>query len=122
MTDITIRPLTSKDLFPISAILRKIGIKELRTVLPSSNISSLTKGGSETRNAGLSLLIDISGIIISNLPSAEKEIYAFLSSITETSEEELRDMPLSDFLSLIRRLFSSEGVKDFFSHLVRSFQ
>ena len=122
MTDIPIRTLTSKDIFPVSAILRKIGIKELRPVLSSTTISTLTKGGEESREAAFSLLYDIAAVIVSNLASAEKEIYSFLSSITSTSEDELRDMPLSDFLSLIRRLFSSEGVKDFFSHLVRSFQ
>lgn len=120
MTDIPIRTLTSKDIFPVSAILRKIGIKELRPVLSSTSIRTLTKGGEESREAAFSLLYDIAAVIVSNLASAEKEIYAFLSSVTSMKEEDLRELPLPDFASLIRRLASREEIKDFFSLLLRS--
>ena len=76
----------------------------------------------------LDIILDIAGIIITNLPQCEKEIYAFLESIiavdSDQERKELRktleNMPIDEFAQLIRDVISKEEFKDFFRVALKS--
>ena len=117
----TIRTLTSKDIFPICGILRKIGVKEFKTAFNNPDlIVGLGEKKMSDENmliaASLDTILDIAAIVISNLPTCEKEIYAFLVSVVEedVTVKDLQEMPMADFAKLIKEVFTKEEFKDFF--------
>ena len=116
-----LRTLTSQDIFPICGILRKIGIKEIKGIFSSSEIADLVKGGKPDASAiGMSIAFDMAGLLISNLPACENEVYAFASSVSGIRKEELRAMPMADFLELVIAIIKKDEFRDFFSVAQRS--
>lgn len=119
-----LRKLVSKDIFPMCGILRKIGIKELKTVIKES----VSDGKKTTAEAlGLDLILDVAELIISNLPSCEKEIYSFLESVIVTDadsrkalRQELENMPIDEFAELIMDIIRKEEFRDFFRVALKS--
>lgn len=120
------RTLTSKDIFPICGILRKIGVKELRSAF--SNVDGINPKDKkiDLTAIGMDIFFDITGTIISNLPSCEREIYTFLSSVVrkddggEMSVDELKEMPMGDFAQVIMDVVSKQEFKDFFKVALKS--
>ena len=125
-----LRKLVSRDIFPMCGILKKIGIKELKSAVNGTNILELANSGKKMNPEAITLdiILDIAGIIITNLPQCEKEIYAFLESIIVVSSDQerkelrktLENMPIDEFAQLIRDVISKEEFRDFFRVALKS--
>ena len=109
-----LRALSSKDIFPVSKIISKIGIKEFKNCFNSDTVKRLVQGKEEAEGIGLLIMVDIVGVILSNLPNCETEIYSFLSSMTGAKVKELEEMPMAEFAELITEIVQKEDFKDFF--------
>ena len=116
-----IRNLCSKDIFPMTKIISKIGFKELKSVFDADDIKNMAKK-QDVEGAGFAFAVEMSGIIISNLSNCETEIYKFLSDITGTTIEELKNDSMADFAELIIAVFKKEDFKDFFGVVSKSFK
>lgn len=120
------RTLASKDIFPICGILRKIGVKELRPAFSNADGINPKDKKIDLTAIGMDIFFDITGTIISNLPSCEREIYTFLSSVVrkddggEMSIDELKEMPMGDFAQVIMDVVSKQEFKDFFKVALKS--
>lgn len=120
------RTLTSKDIFPICGILRKIGVKELRSAFSNADGINPKDKKIDLTAIGMDIFFDITGTIVSNLPSCEREIYTFLSSVVrkddggEMSVDELKEMPMGDFAQVIMDVVSKQEFKDFFKVALKS--
>lgn len=115
MTEYTFRQLKSTDIFPVCNIISKIGIKELRNSFKGQDISALTNAEDEDAilALGVGVAFDVAGVVFANMHKCQQEIYAFLSSVTELSEEELKAMPPADFADIVIQFFKKEELKDF---------
>lgn len=107
------RNLTTRDIFSMSRIVTKMGIKEeLRRLADTS-----------TAQSKLDVGIDIFMAIITKASTkeAENEIYAFLGSVLDTTPEAIADM---DPNKLIESLTGpeSEQWKDFFMKVLKLIQ
>lgn len=110
----TFRQLNSEDLFPLTTIIVKLGLNEFKAVFSDpSAISVFEKDGKGNTAKAVSLSLDIVGVILTNLPKAEKEIYSFMASVSGQSEEQLRKMKASEFIEAIADFIHSEDTKDF---------
>ena len=109
-----LRTLTSQDIFPMCVILRKIGIKDLKELLSTDDVVQAARSGKGVEAIGLGIAIDLAGLIVSNLPSCEAEIYSFLASVSGIRKEELKAMSMADFLELIAEVIHKEEFRDFF--------
>lgn len=120
----TFRQLTSKDIFPMSKIISKIGIKEFKECFASDNVKALIKkGGKGNADAiGVSIMFDIASIIITNLPKCENEIFAFLASVTGLNVKDIEEASMGDFAEMIIMLVQKEEFKDFISVVSRLFK
>lgn len=118
MSKFEFRRLNSKDIFPMARIITKIGFKEFKGCLTSSDITQLVTDvdnkDSLTTAVGLSIALDIGGVVLANLEKCEKEAFEFLSSVSGMSVKELEGMALSDFAELILEFFKKDELKDFF--------
>lgn len=113
------RTLTSKDLFPLCNIIKKIGIEDFKKCLVSSDLQTVVNGGGENGLLGASIVIDIASIIVSNFPKCENELYDFLASLTGEKRVTLEELPMDDFLALIIDFVKKKEFKDFFSQVSR---
>lgn len=120
------RTLVSKDIFPICGILKKIGIKELRSAFSNADSINPKDKKIDLTAIGMDIFFDITGTIVSNLPSCEREIYTFLSSVVrkddgaEMTIDELKDMPMGDFAQVVMDIVSKQEFKDFFRVALKS--
>lgn len=115
------RKLCSKDIFPMSKIISKIGFSELKTCFESDAVRQMAKK-KDVEAAGMAVMFDIGGIIIGNLPKCEKEIYDFLSDLTGLKIDEIREASIADFAEMVIELVKKDEFKDFIGVVSKLFK
>ena len=120
----TMRKLCSKDIFPMSKIIDKIGFSELKTCFESDKVRQLAKQGDTKalETAGMAVMFDIGGIIIGNLQYCETEINNFLADLTGLTVEEIRNVSLADFAEMIIELVKKDEFRDFIGVVSKLFK
>ena len=127
---IELRELKSRDLFPMFGILKKIGFRELKTILTPERIqewTSATKAPKDGENTdrstilGYNILFEVAGIVIDNLESCEQEVYRFLAGISDKSVEEIADLPMAEFAETIVAVIQKPEFSDFFKAVSKLF-
>lgn len=111
-----LRPLVASDMGAICKIISAIGIRQFKECF---KIEDFKEGNAE--QVGFGVVFDIAGIIISNIPKAEKEIMAFLSSVTGWKVCVLEAMPIADYGELIIEVVTKDDFKDFFKRVMKLF-
>lgn len=107
-----LRNLMASDVFLMTNIINKIGIKEFSSFFESDDVMNMS-GKVNIERIGLKIIIDMAGTIISNVSKAEKEIYAFLSALSGMNEKEIAELDAVIFASMIIDVFRKEQFKDF---------
>ena len=69
---------------------------------------------------GMKIVLDVAALLVGKLPECEKEIYAFLASLTGKKEKEITAMPIADFYNMILDVFKQEDFRDFFGQVMAS--
>lgn len=116
-----IRNLCSKDIFPMSKILSKIGFAQLKECFEADEIKKISKS-KDVEVVGMTVMMNFAGIIIGNLPNCETELYKFLSDLTGAKVEELKEISLADFAELIIEIVKKDDFKDFIGVVSRLFK
>lgn len=120
-----LRRLNASDIFMMSKILSSIGIREFRKCFDSENIGELVKG-TKTEDAaakvGVAVMFDIAGIVLDNLPSCEKYVYAFLANLSGLKADEIAALPMAEFAEMVVDVIKKEDFRDFMKVVSRSFK
>lgn len=120
-----LRRLNASDIFMMSKILSSIGIKEFRKCFDSENIGELVKG-TKTEDAaakvGVAVMFDIAGIVLDNLPSCEKYVYAFLANLSGLKADEIAAIPMAEFAEMVVDVIKKEDFRDFMKVVSRLFK
>lgn len=111
----TFRDLKSSDMGAVCKILTSIGVKEFK------NIDIAIGKDATPTEIGTAVIFGIAGIVIENIPKAQKDIDIFLASVTGLNVEEIKDMSLSDYGDLIVQVIKKDEFKDFFVHVMKLF-
>lgn len=118
----TLRPLLSKDVFPMVKIISKIGINEFTKAFESEEIKQLVTAITSDKEkqdsdkltlVGISVALDIGNTILGHIGSCENEIYAFLSNLSGMTQEELAELPINTFLEMLVDVFKKEEFRGF---------
>lgn len=125
-----LRGLCAEDVFPMLAIVKKIGIKEFKECFSKETLEEVVglfmKGGNAESNTsdektmaavGISILpsvLDVADVLIGNLSKCENEFYKFLANISDLSIEEIKKLKMADFFGMIVDVVKKEEFKDFF--------
>lgn len=120
-----LRRLNASDIFMMSKILSSIGIKEFRKCFDSENIGELVKGTKTEDTAakvGVAVMFDIAGIVLDNLPSCEKYVYAFLANLSGLKADEIAALPMAEFAEMVVDVIKKEDFRDFMKVVSRSFK
>lgn len=120
------RQLTSKDIFPMCQIIKKIGIDEFKQCFSTPEVLKMvTEDGGSGKIAnqiGISIMFDVVSIVLGNLPKCKEEIYNFLASLTGATNKQLEDLSMADFTQLIVDLVQKEEFKDFIGVVSKLFK
>ena len=123
MTDkaFELRQLTAEDIFPMFQIISKLGVRDFRSCFESDEVrnaimdmASGAKDQAKLNAIGLTVAVDIAGVIISNLYKCKDDIYQLLSQLSGMKTKEIAELPMATFLEMIIAVVKKEEFKDFF--------
>ena len=120
-TTYTLRELQGADIFPMSAIIKKIGVKEFKNAFQDEEITDLAKSinsgdiskDAAASQAGMTVILNVVDVILGNLPRAEKDIYKFLASLSGMKPDEIAALPMATFTGMVIDVIQKEEFKDF---------
>lgn len=113
-----IRKLKPHDLFVMSNIFSKIGIKELKNSIDKDTLEALSGKNANNIIAGLNIAPILLDILLKHLPLVENDLYSFLADLAEIEEEKIKD-DLNLFMDIIESFVKSKGFSDFFQRFTK---
>ena len=123
MTDkaFELRQLTAEDMFPMFQIISKIGVREFRSCFESEEVRKAimdmadgAKDQAKLNAVGLTVAVDIAGVVISNLYKCKDDIYQLLAQLSGMSKKEIAGLPMQTFVEMIIAVVKKDEFKDFF--------
>ena len=126
----TLRSLQGADIFPMSAIIKKIGVKEFKNAFQDEEIKDLVKSinsgemskDAAANQAGMAVILNIVDVVLGNLPRAEKDIYKFLASLSGMKPDEVAALPMNTFVKMVIDVIKKDEFKDFIKVVSRLFK
>ena len=122
----TFRKLNSTDTFLMFKIIGKIGINDFAKSFEKDNIMELIKTTKDAKNAttvvGISVILEMANIIISNLPKCETEIYQMLSNTSNLTIEQVKGLDFATFTEMVIDFIKKEEFKDFIKVVSKLFR
>lgn len=126
----TLRSLQGADIFPMSAIIKKIGVKEFKNAFQDEEIKGLVQSinngdmskDAAANQAGMAVILNIVDVVLGNLPRAEKDIYKFLASLSGMKPNEVAALPMATFTGMVIDVIQKDEFKDFIKVVSRLFK
>ena len=117
------RELKSTDTFIMFSILGKIGLTELTENFDISELQNMIKGGSDSTKAlGISIILKLANMIITNLPKCEGDIYKLLSDTSNLTYEQVMELDFATFTRMVIDFIKKDEFKDFMKVVSESFK
>ena len=111
----TLRKVEAKDIAPLATIISKIGFKEFKACFDSPEVKAgMADGSLDLEKAGVTIMFDVMGIVICNLPKCIDDIFAFISSLTGMDIEEVKGLDLDVITEMIIEILQKEEFKKVF--------
>lgn len=104
------RPLKTKDVYPMSKILKKLDVK---LNLDLSRFAGKKATEKEQEEAGKELVLGLIKTALENLHQAEEEVNGLLSSLVGITSEEFNELPIEDTLEIITLFKNQKGLAGF---------
>ena len=109
-----VRKLKGKDIFKVSKIMKKIGLKK-----EVSALTTYLEEGQSKEDLVMNLGVEFFAMIIENIHMAEKEIFDFLGDLIGMNAEEYSERDLDLIIDDIEALKNSEDIMGFFKKVSR---
>ena len=117
-----IRALMGKDIFKISKFIKKLGINKLQSIFSdnelSKSINNIVSHGENQDIAEVGKIVSVFiSTVIDSLCDVEEELNELLESVSNLSKEEISDLPLREYVGMVKDLFMQKDFMDFFNHI-----
>lgn len=119
----SMRRLNASDMFLMSSIIGKIGLKELGSCLSEPDIIAAAKGifsksngtadNSQTVALGISVAMNMAEKILIHLPECQNEVFTLLAQVSGLSQKEIATMDAAAFLYMLIDFIKKEEFQDF---------
>ena len=116
----TFRKLEATDVFLMFKILGKIGINEFAECFGKESVQKMfsTLTGEKavanfTQTMGIAITLEVVNVILGNLPKCEQEIFQMLSSTSNLSVEQVKELDFPTFTAMVIDFVKKEEFKDF---------
>ena len=115
----TLRSLKADDIFMVIRIINKIGFKEMKGCFASQEVkqaitSAATGKDADLSAVGMTVILEIAGLILEHLPDCKNEIYGLLSALSSMKQEEIAQLPTGTFTKMVMDVVKKDEFKDFF--------
>ncbi len=123
-----IRPLNARDIFPMTKIIRKIGLKDFGKCFEPEEIKAITDvfSDGEANNVedlaevvGVSVVLKIVDIILEHLPDAGEEVFSFIAGLIGITKDEVAALPMDVFFELVVDVFKRKEFVGFMKAVSR---
>ena len=112
----TLRDLSAKDIFPMTVIIRKIGLKDIAKCFDSKEIKKImgsVSGEGKTvddvaETVGISVVLKIVDVILENLSTAEQEIFGFMAGLSNMTTDDVSNLPMDVFFEMLVDIFKKK--------------
>ena len=123
----TLRSLKADDIFQFVKLINKIGYKEMKGCFKKQEVREAISGTVSGKEAdlsavGMTVMLEIVGLILEHLPDCKHEIYTLLSGLSGMTKEEIADLPTSTFTKMVMEVIRKEEFRDFFQDVFGSFK
>ncbi len=118
-TEYELRPMVASDMGAVCKIITAIGIRQFKECFNMKDLENIDKNS--VKSIGIGVFFDIAGIVISNIPKAEREIQAFVASLTGLQMSDIEKMPFAEYGELIVRIVTKDDFRDFFGRVMKLF-
>ena len=126
----TFRELTADDLFLMTSIISKIGLKKFADVFKNSDIIDALNSDDEADNkadnkalvVGVSVALEIGEILLGNLDKCKDNIYNLLSAVSGMTVSEIRTLGFATFAEMIIDFVKKDEFMDFFKAAAKLFK
>ena len=118
-TEYELRPMVASDMGAVCKIITAIGIRQFKECFNMKDFENIDKNS--VKSIGVGVFFDIAGIVISNIPKAEREIQAFVASLTGLQMSDIEKMPFAEYGELIVRIVTKDDFRDFFGRVMKLF-
>ena len=134
----TFRELVADDIFTLSSIISKIGIREFKNCFDQDTMKNLAstfttdeEGKKELSGEdaivamGISIapaLLSAADVILCNLSKCKDDIYKLLADVSLVKVDDIRALSMSDFAEMVIAFVKKEDFKDFFKVVSKSFK
>lgn len=126
------RQLCAPDIFLMSSIISKIGIKEFKAIFEAGGVMNLIAGkfaeeksadeNADIISVGAGVFLELASIVLKNLPKCENEIYCLLAQTSNLSVEEIKaDGNAVMFFEMLVDFIKKEEFADFIKVVSRLF-
>ena len=122
------RKLSSVDVFPMFKIIGAIGINEFTACFEKDDVKNMIasvtgKSGDDAASiVGISVILEIVNVIISNLPKCENEIYQILSQTSNLTVKQVKELDMAVFFEMVIDFIKKEEFKDFIKVVSKLFK
>lgn len=114
-----LRSLAAPDIFTLSRIISKIGVRNFKSCFNNSELRDKVAGlttagttGDELKTKiGIEVALDVVDILFTHLPDCETELYKFLADV---SGENVKKLSMADFMELLIEVIQKPEFSDFF--------
>lgn len=113
-----LRDLCAKDIFPMTVIIRKIGLKDIGKCFDPEEIkgimASVSGDGEEKKiddvaeTVGISVVLKIVDVVLENLAAAEQEIFGFLGGLAGMTADAVGALPMDVFFEMLVDVFKKK--------------
>ncbi len=121
-----LRALGAKDVFSMSRIIAKVGLKNFKRCFKSEELQQMInrikeEGGAEqaVEQVGVLATLEIADVLFENLPNCERELFSFLADLLGMKIADVEVIPPADFLDLIIEVIRKPEFADFFKVALR---
>ena len=116
----SLRKVNATDIFTVTTIISKIGIREFKSCLKGEEtmnlISNLFNQENQKENndaalsaVGLSVVFDIVGVVMGNMEKCKDDIFALLSSLSGINKKEIATLDGEVFMDMLLQAFQDNS-------------
>ena len=117
---LTMRRLRADDLFTMMHILSKIGVNDLRSVMPTKTaVQRVREGNESAESLGVTVALMLADKLLARLPDCKAEIYTLLADLSGKTPAEIAALDMGVFAEAVFTLMVSEDFRDFFTRLMK---
>jgi iron-sulfur cluster repair protein YtfE (RIC family) len=110
-----VRSLNFDDVEVISRIIDNAGVNIGEY---EKQAQAIARKGADVQAEGTKLFLDLIGQILKNYHKAHRDVLEFVGSLIDVTPEEVRKMPISAPMKVLKELAKDEDARDFFSSLL----